>query len=553
MLNPEEKPLVTGAGREVAVLSKADLEAVVDWQTIRDLLRQVLAGNPLYILSAGLMLFGIYLVSVDPALDRQELAQMVFNFSALQAYELLLVLTAVVLARRAVWYDSTLLVGLEWAFMFVPFILLVQASLLGQPVARAVCAAGSALVIGRMWALRRYHRCLYLPPWLLVCGGVMLLANLFFPLHFRAVIELDNDAWGQASAGLWLLFMPALVALAFQLPAGCRRMSLAPRKTWLPLLLFGLWLVGTGVHLAAVDYVNSARFHAWQLVPGLYALAWVVWRRLDDFSATVSASVREGLLGVPVLVSLLALAYPGGFLLPVLCGANWLLLGRISRRHPEWRVAPHLAVGSAVLLLAGLPVSWLPVSLGHLGGGGWAGVVCLGMGVGYLLGSARMAAGLGAAVLVWFIHLLLAGPQGQAGGAALNGALFVLVVHAFQWLDADPRVRFWRPVVALAWGMHAVVWGAAGLDPAFNWVVAASGLAVLSLGILWRLRLGRWVSRLELGVAVVVLYAPLLTPGIVWLRGLPLGYLTVLAAFLMFGAGTGLALTKHRWNRSLAD
>ena len=47
---------------------------------------------------------------------------------------MLLVTTAIVLARRRIWYDSTLLVGLENLLVFVPFILISQAALIDQNV-----------------------------------------------------------------------------------------------------------------------------------------------------------------------------------------------------------------------------------------------------------------------------------------------------------------------------------------------------------------------------------------------------------------------------------
>jgi len=72
-----------------------------------------LACNPFYILSAALLLYGLYRISIDPHFLRKEILHLIFNFSSLQFYELLLVSTAVFLASRRLWYDSMLLVGLE--------------------------------------------------------------------------------------------------------------------------------------------------------------------------------------------------------------------------------------------------------------------------------------------------------------------------------------------------------------------------------------------------------------------------------------------------------
>src|SRR5690348_3764289 len=81
-------------------------------------LKLFLARNPFYIVSAGMLLYGIYRLSIDPKVFVTEIAQLFFNFGSLQVYEVLLVGTAVVLARRKIWYDSMLLVWLENLFLF---------------------------------------------------------------------------------------------------------------------------------------------------------------------------------------------------------------------------------------------------------------------------------------------------------------------------------------------------------------------------------------------------------------------------------------------------
>ena len=70
-------------------------------------LRRLFACNPFYLASAAPLLFGCYRISVDPAFLPDETVQLIFNFFSLQSYEVLIVLTAVFLARRRIWYDST--------------------------------------------------------------------------------------------------------------------------------------------------------------------------------------------------------------------------------------------------------------------------------------------------------------------------------------------------------------------------------------------------------------------------------------------------------------
>src|SRR5258708_1131246 len=101
--------------------------------------KRFIACNPCYLLSAALLLYGFYRVSIDPGFLRSEIAQLAFDLGSLQVYELLLVVTAIWLTRRAAWYDATLLVWLENLFVFVPFILISQAGLIDQEQVWVLC------------------------------------------------------------------------------------------------------------------------------------------------------------------------------------------------------------------------------------------------------------------------------------------------------------------------------------------------------------------------------------------------------------------------------
>ena len=112
-------------------------------------LRRLLVCNPFYLISAALLLYGFYRVSVDPGFMGSEPAQLAFNFTSLQLYEILLVVTAVFLARRRIWYDSTLLVTLENGLLLVPFILISAAALLNTRLVWAMCLAGGIIALAR--------------------------------------------------------------------------------------------------------------------------------------------------------------------------------------------------------------------------------------------------------------------------------------------------------------------------------------------------------------------------------------------------------------------
>jgi hypothetical protein len=118
-------------------------------------LKRLFVCNPFFLASAMLLLYGLYRVSIDPNFLATEVAQLTFNFTSLQCYELLLVVTAAVLARRHLWHDSTVLVLLENLFLLVPFILISQAALIEPRFVWSLCAVAVALAGARTEAARR--------------------------------------------------------------------------------------------------------------------------------------------------------------------------------------------------------------------------------------------------------------------------------------------------------------------------------------------------------------------------------------------------------------
>src|SRR5580765_5759861 len=111
--------------------------------------RRLLVCNPFFLVSAALLLFGVYRLSVDPGFLEEETQNLLFNFFALQVYEILVALAAVVLARRQVWYVSALLVVLENGLVLVPFMLISQAALIGGTLATVLVVVGGVLAVGR--------------------------------------------------------------------------------------------------------------------------------------------------------------------------------------------------------------------------------------------------------------------------------------------------------------------------------------------------------------------------------------------------------------------
>src|SRR5689334_19116092 len=145
-------------------------------------LKRLLGCNPFYLISAALLLYGCYRVSIDSTFLKEETANLLFNFSSLQLYEILLVATAIFLAARRVWYDSTLLVGLENSLILVPFILISQAALISVGMIWVMCLLGGVLVLIRGIGLKRLIAELNFPARLIAFGVVMLALNVILPV-----------------------------------------------------------------------------------------------------------------------------------------------------------------------------------------------------------------------------------------------------------------------------------------------------------------------------------------------------------------------------------
>jgi hypothetical protein len=521
----------------------------------RKIAKWIVAGNPFYIISALIMLYGVYLVSQEPGMAGRESVQLTFNFGSLQTYEWLLVATAILLGRRAIWYDSTLLVCLENLFVFVPFILIIQASLMNQTMTQIVCVLATAMVAGRFLAMRRaWPGAGNLPAFLPVLGGLLLLLNLFFPIYFRQVIEMNNDAWSRCSEPIWLLMLPllALGANALRFPAASQLTREAPGMVWLGPLLFGLWLAGTGVHLAAIDYVGSQQFQFWALIPVLWAALWTASHRLADFVPGATEITRKLLFAAPAVVALGGMGYPDARLALVLIGMNAVRYawGWLVRKDA---LAAHLCTASLAAWLAAMPVSWCQLVVSGIDGRDWI-MACIGI---YLLGfalvSRRIQGSLAGAVLVYWGAKLVFDDLPYGNSLALQMALFFFLFHSLRWqaaLLAQPGVRELRLMAAAGWVGHAVLVGCTAQ--------AAASEAIYLLGILgcvvscvWRLWWHEWPAWPVMGAAVAVVLTAPAHWGFLLLKTAPKGYLAVAASFALFGLGTFFALKKSVWKKTL--
>ena len=515
-------------------------------------LRSFLACNPFYLVSAALLLYSFYLVSADRSFLRTEVGQLSFNLGSLQLYQILVVVTAIFLARRAVWYDSTLLVCLENLLALVPFILVSQAALIDSRLVWVLCAAAGVLAVGRMSLLRRFISQLNFPPRLVWIGMFMLGVNAALPAIYRVLHESKfgtRPDWGAAyetNQYVWWLLVPVLCALSNAIPWSRGGAVLWPQRRWLPLGLFSLWLVGTGVHLYCLGYVYDFALRPELLAPSVWTLFWVLYLRLPSVLPGLKESWRNALWWLPLVATLLAITQPEKGVFLALTALNLSIFGMIYL-HRRLFLALHLALISMVALVAGLPEEWGRNLLGHFS----RETFIAGAAVIYLLVCIALTRNPKLGILGGLLAALSVGVWGQPVDTihwAVQTGLVFLLLHSLRWLDSEEQgANLLRWLAALVWVAHSLAWTHAY---GAGWRACTIALPVLGVWLLFRWLHGAWG---HLAILLASLLVLLVAPGQVaatQLESAPAGLLAVVASFALFGLGTLGAMTKHRWSSS---
>lgn len=521
------------------------------------LFKWLFSRNPFYIFSAGLLLYAIYRLSIDPRMFATELGQLLFNFGSFQVYELLLVVTAIFLVRKEIWYDSGLLVGLETLFLFVPFILISQALLIENDVAAIFCFAATALAVCRFAGVKKYFAKINLPPRLLLLGGVLLLVNLGLPLLVRTLHQDTHIAkWelrgGMFSGSAWFLVMPALFALANLLPRPKEQGTLLMEKGAFPLLVFGLWTVVTGAHLYSVGYVYGLTWDISLLVPILWVVAWTVRNRIHDFDALDDESKADlrDLLMIPAAGVPLIAAFTGDwFVFYAMAGLNVAVYTLLTLRERS-RIAFHLLLVSGAMTCAGLPTVIfdsfrLDVSRGELIGFSFAAYFV----VRAILSRSPMLGLLGALVSGICTSVLFENAKYMFDVGAQVGMIFALI-HSLRWVDADHKgATGTRGTFATVWVLHSLLWLSRDGQTA---VFATASFALVAIAVYFAVRMifGFWGPRLVPYAAMLVLICKPVLMLQSFVKDAPTGILALIASFVLFGVGTAVALTKNYWNKN---
>ncbi len=529
------------------------------WGAIRRWTWIPLARNPFYIISAALLLWSMRRLSLDSRIFTSELPQLLFNFSSFQFYELLLAVTAIVLARRRIWYDSGLLIGLENLFICVPFLLVSQALLLQNWIAFALCLAGCGLALLRVGALKRWLTELNMPPSLLWSGALLLCFNLVWPLLVRLLHkDVSVPIWDGRGLTLmsleWNWIIPAVVALGALLPVrplvtATMRNEEVPFYSWrsFPLLALLMWIAGTCVHLCCIGYVYGLPWRVAWLAPAVWMAAWMLWWHRDNLAPENARATLSRILLFPPVLIVLASSWTGRSTMCVaLAVLNALACGAIALFRPD-RLARHLCALSVLLVCVFMPH---PAVLGGKLGNLDPVPAFLGGGLLYIIGwaalSARPKLGIaGGICLALGLARLLPVTITSLNLAVQVGLIFMLL-HSYRWkTDGSSDAATARILCGLFWLAHTIGWVAVEPSNAIH-ATLACGTLVLGIYAGARLLLGEWgPPMIAYSAVAVVCWGPLYLGGRSLLRA-PDGLLTLLGSFALFGLGTLVAFRKAR-------
>ena len=501
-------------------------------------IRRLLVCNPFFLCSAALLLFAINRLYNDPNFLGGETQKLIFNFSALQTYELLLVVTAIVLARRRIRYDSALLVVLENGLLLVPFMLISQADLIDNRLGWALTIAGGVAVAVRFTAIKRFYGAFNLPTRAMALGIVLLTINVALPRVFRAVIAVDYYNWHLPNLIGWYLALPILIAGANLLPRPTRYGGLNPERHWLPLFLYALWAAGTGVHVWCLGHIAARPFEIAYLAPGAWAAAWTLRNRLADCAVNPSLRLQNVTLFMALLAPLLAIGRAEVFTSLMLL--NVLLLGAVGFRSV---LARELALIATMAVFAGMPLDWNVIF--RVTRGEHVGMAIAGYAIVRSLRASKAEAALigGFAVgmmIAWFT-------RSWSIHAGVQAGLVFLLVHSFRWAgEASWPDRAIRNLAAFVWVIDAFVWTREGWGES-SYVAAG---AVLSFSV-WGFVAWRSKRPGHLGVSIASAATALTGPGNWFIANSTAGLIALAGSFLLFALGAALALTRIDGNGAL--
>lgn len=509
--------------------------------SLQSLFKRIMAGNPFYLASAGLLLYGINQLTTDSKLVGSEFPMLRFNFCALFLYEIMLVGTAILLIRRRIWYDALLLFGLTNVFVIVPFSLISRAVFLSSHLALAMSLCGAGLAVAKFWAFKRYARELNLPGRLLFFGAILLLVNASAPLLFKR-IALDLDQVGRWLTFIWEFVLPALAGFGIFLPRAVTRGNATGDEKWLPAAVFFGWVIVTACHFGGIGYSNSYVWNYSLLVPIAWVMAWTFYVRIMDFITTPNRLLEQIRVSAPLFLPLLAIGKENIFLL--FAGLNLVIYGLLLIHKDRNFLALTRLLGAIAILAGGLPLGWISHIVPGIEQPEWAvlSVVICFFGLIFRFRDPRVAM-LGAMGLIG-LSCTFAAPLSHY---AVQVALVSLLTHSLRWDDkAHKGAAMLRILAAIMWVWISCIWLFGSVHPERLLVYSAAG-AVLAIYLLHATIFQRWKhSIVPISTLFILLSEPITILGR-WLNCETPGMLAIAGSFLLFALGSIAAFSKPKW------
>ena len=500
--------------------------------------------NPFYLFSSLCLVYGIYRVAIDPFFLKRDLLQLLFSFGSLELYGAMLVFTAIWLARKSIWYDSTLLVFLGNMLVLMPFMLVSHAVFMQDGLATTICLAATLLAAAKFGSFKRFFPGLNLPAQSLFLGALVLCVNVTLPLLFRRGMDADIELWAARRDYFWFIVLPLLALLGSILPSpssGSVQPKAEHQQPWIPLISYLLWIAGTAANLYIIDYVDEQEFGLANITVLAWSLAWLLVMRVRDFLDVqkLSPLQMDALLLLPLCATLLAFANQPHF--PIaLHLLNALIYALLAVRHHA-KTCAMLAAASAALALMAVPEAAVAA-------------VIKGYRKELLLPALTAVAGLWVslrsrtakgALLGAFCIALIAGwalrsnPWGAH--AIFQISTLYLLAHSLFWKGEQERAAALLRVCA------AIVWTADCILLQDNPATARAGyllpLLMLPLAALAWFRLRFHALLLTAAALLAWLALPLYTAAL-WITHAPLGVIAILGGFALFALGTWFALWR---------
>jgi hypothetical protein len=506
--------------------------------------RRLLVCNPFFLCSAALLLFGVNRLSLDPNFLGEEQSNLLFNYSALQLYGFLVVGTALILARRKIWYDSALLVVVEHGLALVPFMLISQGALIHRGLGATLAFGAVALAALRALAIHRWYPQFNLPGRALALGAVVLLVNVILPMAFPRAVFMNTDDWAGPNLWLWYLALPALVAGANLLPKPRHYGGSNPERHWLPLFIYALWIAGTGAHFWCLAHISNQPFQTQWLGPAAVVAAWTMYRRISDCVPEPYPYWRCAMLILACAAPLLSYNQPQLF--EALVFVNALGFGRLYLKSTgKLRLcARELLVLCLPLALFGLPQEVGRIFMPQFVRGNGPMIALALLVVISALRWFRITLGVAGAVGVNILLVFIwpAAPM----HAFVQAAMLFFLTHSLAWRKDIPNAAALCICASLVWLLNSMVWVH---DYGWRTDVSVTISAITLLGAwfaIWRVSRERPELTAPIAASAVICCAP----GDWLLRQGSPGVIALAASGVLFAIGFVVAWTRHRWERS---